>query len=146
MLPYQSDSLARPPPRAALTTYVTVTSIVSQQRLLPPETLRPFQAEESGTKHVSWRICLAPNKKKKKPNFMQTSANGGLRAFGAIAVHEAHSKSAGEAGGPTTGGGGTQSGRSGPWPDHSSKDLFHHSCGRYPQNRNMTPIPRCRQK
>lgn len=63
MLPYQSDSLA-PPELRALTTYVTVTSIVSQRRLLLPETLRPFQTAKSGTKHVSWWICLAPKKAK----------------------------------------------------------------------------------
>lgn len=63
MLPYQSDSLA-PPYLWALTTYVTVTSIVSQCRLLLQETLDSFQTAKSITKHVSWWICLAPKKAK----------------------------------------------------------------------------------
>lgn len=62
MLPYQSDSLA-PPELRALTTYVTVTSIVSQCRLPLQETLDSFQTAKSVTKHVSWWICLAPKKK-----------------------------------------------------------------------------------
>lgn len=52
-----------PPELRALTTYVTVTSIVSQCRLPLQETLDSFQTAKSVTKHVSWWICLAPKKK-----------------------------------------------------------------------------------
>lgn len=143
MLPHPSDSLA-PPELRALTTYVTVTSIVSQCRLPLQETLDSFQTAKSGTKHVSWWICLAP--KKKKPNFLQISSGRGLRVSGAIAVvQKAQSKSAREVGGPTTGRGGMQVWKKWPVADLSRKNLFNHWCDANLRTETW-PDSTCRQK